>query len=309
MARMRFPRRPQYDWKLRTRTLGLGKRTLLMAIVNLTPDSFSGDGLLRRKTNHLSPTAVAERGTSAALAALDGGADMIDLGAESTRPNAKPISADEEQERLLPVLEGVLKARPDAVISADTYHAATARAAAHAGAEIVNDVSGLGWDEQMAAAVADSGCGLVLMHTRGRPAEWKTQPRIPPADVVPLVFAGLCERLALAESAGILSERVIIDPGFGFGKLGAENVTLLAGMTRLHELNRPLLVGVSRKGFLGELVQPLQKEELPLDDARRIATVSAGVIAVLGGAHVLRVHELQVARESVAVADSVLTSE
>ncbi len=161
----------------------------------------------------------------------------------------------------------------------------------------------------MAAAMAETSCGLVLMHTRGRPTEWRQQEPIPPAQVLPTVFAGLCERLSLAESAGIDSERVMVDPGFGFGKAGAENVRLLAGLMRLHELSRPLLVGISRKGFLGELVRPVQPEALPVAEARRMATAAAGVIAVLGGAHVLRVHDVQAARESVAVADAVLAAE
>jgi dihydropteroate synthase len=308
MARMPFSPRPRFAWKLRSRTLALGDRTLLMAIVNLTPDSFSGDGLLRRKTDIRSPEAVAELGTAAAITALDGGADIVDLGAESTRPNAVGISADEEQEQLLPVVESLMKFRPTAVISADTYHAATARAATKAGAEIVNDVSGLEWDPEMAAAVAQAGSGLVLMHSRGRPTEWRDLERISADSVVPMVFAGLCERLYLAESAGIASERVMVDPGFGFGKAGMENVILLSCLTRLHELGRPLLVGVSRKGFLGQLVRPVQPAGLPIADARRLATAAAGVVAVLGGAHVLRVHDVQVARETVAVADAVMNA-
>lgn len=303
---MPFIARPRFNWKLRSRTLPLGERTLLMAIVNLTPDSFSGDGLLRRKTDLRTPEAVAEIGSAAAISAIDGGADIIDLGAESTRPNATPISADQEQADLLPVVEAVLKERPEAVISADTYHASTARAAAAAGAEIVNDVSGLEWDSEMGNVVAETGCGLVLMHTRGRPSEWSTQSRMSPQEVVPVVFAGLCERLSLAEAAGISTESLVLDPGFGFGKVGAENVSLLAGMARLHELNRPLLVGVSRKGFLGEIVRPLQKERLQVAEARRMATASAGVIAAVSGAHLVRVHDVQIARETLAVADEVL---
>ena len=298
--------RSRVEWKLRSRSLALGARTLVMAIVNLTPDSFSGDGLLRRKSDVQSAEAFAEWGASAAMAAWDGGADIVDLGAESTRPQATPISAAEEQGRLLPVLEAFLSARPEAIVSADTYHAATARAAVRAGAEIVNDVSGLEWDADMAAAVAETGCGLVLMHTRGRPAEWREQAALPADQVVATVFGGLRERLALAGAAGIASDRIVIDPGFGFGKVGAENVSLLAGLERLHELGRPLLVGVSRKGFLGELVRPLQPAALPVSEARRLATAAAGLVAVLQGAHILRMHDVQSARESAAVADAVL---
>jgi len=305
MARMSLAARPSYRWKLRTRTLELGERTRLMAILNLTPDSFSGDGLLARSPGEHNIDASID----AAIAALDAGADIVDLGAESTRPGASPLTSAQEQARLLPVLEGLLRARPQAIVSVDTYHAETARAAVLAGAEIVNDVSGLEWDNTMAATIAEIGCGLVMMHTRGRPSEWRTQPRLAPADVLPVVFAGLCERLISAEAAGVASERIVADPGFGFGKIDGENMFLLAGLSRLHELGRPLLVGLSRKGFLGNTVQPLQSGNLSAADARRIATTAANVAAILAGAHILRVHELQPAREAAAIADAILAAE
>jgi dihydropteroate synthase len=289
-----------YRWQLRTRTLELGSRTHLMAIINITPDSFSGDGLSQCSV---------EEAVAAAVRAHDNGADMLDLGAESTRPGATPISATEEQSRLLPVLEGLVRERPRAVISVDTYHASTARAAIRLGVEIVNDVSGLEWDSDMARTVADSGCGLVLMHARGRPAQWKLQTRLPPSKVLPTVFSGLCERLTLAEASGLSSERILIDPGFGFGKVDHENVVLLAGLPRLHELGRPLLVGLSRKSFLANLVQSVQSSSLPIPETRRVATITGNVAAILAGAHVLRVHELQAAREAAAVADALLEAE
>jgi len=310
-AMNRSQTRSTFEWQLRTRKLMLGQRTLLMAIVNLTPDSFSGDGLLSAGgTVGLGPrAAVIKLAVASAIEAIDAGADIVDLGAESTRPNATPISTEQEQGRLLPVLEQVLHARPDAVLSVDTYHAGTARAAARAGAEIVNDVSGLTWDPSMSNAVAQCGCGLVLMHARGRSAEWQTLPGLDGEEVVPLVFAGLCEQLAQAEAAGIRTERIVLDPGFGFGKRGGENFALLARLGRLRELGRPLLVGLSRKGFLGEAVKPFQQRELPLSEARRIATAAANVAAMLAGAHVVRVHDLQAAQEAAAIADAVLQAE
>jgi dihydropteroate synthase len=232
----------------------------------------------------------------------------VDLGAESTRPNATPISSEQEQARLLPVLEQLLRERPHAIVSVDTYHAETARAAARAGAEIINDVSGLTWDDSMASVVAQSGCGLVLMHARGRSGEWQSLPGLDSNAVVPVVFAGLCEQLVQAEAVGIRTERIVIDPGFGFGKRGAENFALLAGLGRLRELGRPLLVGLSRKGFLGDVVKPLQRKNLGLAEARRIATVAGNVTAILAGAHVLRVHDLQAAREAAVIADAVLSA-
>ena len=301
--------RSRFEWQLRTRKLALGERTLLMVIVNLTPDSFSGDGLLSAGgTLGLGPrVAVTKLAVATAIEAVDAGADIIDLGAESTRPNATPISSEQEQARLLPVLEQVLRERPKAVVSVDTYHADTARAAARAGAEIINDVSGLTWDTSMADVVAQSGCGLVLMHARGRSNEWQTLPGLESDTVVPIVFAGLCEQLAQAEAAEIRTERIVLDPGFGFGKRGAENFALLARLGRLRELGRPLLVGLSRKGFLGEALKRLQRPKVDLAEGRRIATAAANVTAILAGAHVLRVHDLQAAQEAAAIADAVIT--
>ncbi len=271
-----------------------------MAIVNLTPDSFSGDGLAAAGT---------ESGIASAVAAVDGGADIVDLGAESTRPGAEPLSPAEEQARLLPVVEGLLKARPGAIVSVDTYHASTARAAAMAGAEIINDVSGMLWDEAMAEAVEATRCGLVLTHTRGNPKDWRHQPALKPTEVMPLVMRGLREQLVFAQAAGVSMQSIVIDPGFGFGKLGGENFVLLAGMDRLHELKYPLLAGLSRKGFLGEAVRCLQEKPLPLAEARLTATVAGNVAAVLQGVHLLRVHDVQAAREAAIVGDAVLAQE
>ncbi len=302
---MAFAARTHLDWQLRSRVLPLGQRTLLMAIVNLTPDSFSGDGFAAR-----GPQAALE----AACAAADGGADIVDLGGESTRPGATPLSAAEEEGRLLPVLAALRRERPDAILSVDTYHAATARAAAVAGAEIINDVSGLRWDQAMAATVAETGCGLVLMHTRGRPNEWRSLPRQSHEEVVNNVLLGLAEGMAKAESAGVSRECIVLDPGFGFGKKGPENFALLANLPQLQRFGRGVLVGLSRKGFLGETVRPVQpagtpKEgETPASVLRRNGTLAGNVAAILGGAHLLRVHDLQAAKEAAAIADAVLAA-
>jgi dihydropteroate synthase len=286
-----------------------------MAILNLTPDSFSGDGLLGNTQNALKTTqntsittsphtpASTKLAVAAAVEALDSGADILDLGAESTRPNATPISAEEEQSRLLPVLEALLNQRPGAIVSVDTYHATTARAAARLGAEIINDVSGLAWEAGLANAVAATGCGLILMHSRGRPTEWSRLPPLPQEQVLSTVFSGLCEGLATAEAAGIATQRIVVDPGFGFGKQGAENMALLAGLGRLRELGRPLLIGLSRKRFLAQALQ-----SAGLTDDRRIATVAANTAAILAGSHILRVHDIPAAREGAAIADALLHS-
>jgi dihydropteroate synthase len=241
------------------------------------------------------------------------------------------VSADEECARLLPVLEGLLHERPQAVVAVDTSHAETARCAARAGAQILKDVSGLTWDTEMAETVARSGCGVVLMYARGRVRESLAQGPMSRDEVVPQVFAGLCESVAIAEAAGIDDERMVVDPGFGFGKRSVENFRLLAQLGRLHQLRLPLLVGLSRKGFLGEAVRPVQTEgaaagsripgsgtgvpsaltiqtAAPRAEARYVATVAGNVAAVLSGAHILRVHDVQAAREAVAVADAVLSA-
>jgi dihydropteroate synthase len=297
--------RPRFLWNLRSRTLALGDRTLIMAIINLTPDSFSGDGLV--PPNAITPASI-KLAAATAIHALDSGADILDIGAESTRPNASPLAPEEEQARLLPVLEAILHHRPSAILSVDTYHASTALAAARLGVEIINDVSGLTWDPNMAAAVAETHCGLVLMHTRGRPREWLAQGPMTAHEILPAVFAGLCESLAIAEAAGIPTNHIIADPGFGFGKRGDENFTLLANLSRLHELGCPLLIGLSRKGFLGEAIGPVQPPNFSPDPAltRRSATLAANTAAILAGAHILRVHDIQPTREAAAIADAIL---
>jgi dihydropteroate synthase len=304
--------RPYFTWRLRTRSLALGERTLVMAIVNVTPDSFSGDGTLRaavgsgrtvglEATGGVRPSLAGAAASKVAIAAgveaLDAGADIVDVGAESTRPNAVPLGQQEEQARLLPVIEGILQARPKAILSVDTYHAGTARAAARAGVEIVNDVSGLMWDEGMADVVASTGCGVVLMHTRGRPQEWAGLPALADTEVVRVVFDGLCHSLMMAEAAGIAAARIVLDPGFGFGKRGAENFVLLAGLGRLQELGRPLLVGLSRKGFLAPALRPAE---------RGAATSAGNTAAILAGAHIVRVHDVRAGVQVAAVADAVL---
>ncbi len=298
---MAFQSRLRVGWKLRTRSLLLGERTLVMAILNLTPDSFS-DGTGRLFS--------AEEGAERGVGLLDEGADVLDLGAESTRPDALPLTTGEEQARLLPTLGLIRAALPDAVLSVDTFHASTARYAIEAGAEIINDVSGLTWDGAMAGALGSAvpPPGVVLMHTRGKPREWSKLSRIGPGDVLGLVRDGLRERLAVAEGAGIPSANIVLDPGFGFGKIDDENYSLLAGLEGLRELGRPILAGVSRKGFLAKTVAEALGRGRPGVGERLPATLAANTAAILGGAHILRVHDVGPAREAAAVADAVLAN-
>jgi dihydropteroate synthase len=292
-------------WKLRSRTLELGRRTLVMGVVNITPDSFSDGG------NFLDRDAAVRRG----LELLEQGADLLDLGAESTRPGAMvgaggdaKVSAEEEQARLLPVIEGILKARAETVISVDTYKALTAKAAIGVGAEIVNDVSGFTWDAMMARISAETRCGVVLMHTRGRPDEWRGQQRLPPNVLVESVRTGLAESVERAVRAGVARESIVLDPGYGFGKKFDENYMLLARQAELLELGRPLLAGVSRKSFLGHTLADLFGGKQAPVEARETASTAALVTAILHGASIVRVHDVRSAVEAARIADAVLAS-
>jgi dihydropteroate synthase len=306
---MKLAGRSNIAWQLRTRTLELGARTLVMGVVNITPDSFSDGGSFLD----------AEAAVARCMQCLEEGADLIDLGAESTRPGSRAggtqgsddaplVGAEEEQARLLPVLEGILKERPNAVVSVDTYKAATARAAAAAGAEIINDVSGFTWDPAMPGACVDSGAGVVLTNTRGRPEEWRTQPQLAPEAVLNLVRDGLASSLAVAEAAGVRRESIVVDPGYGFGKRFGENYALLARQDHLLALGRPLLAGISRKSFLGHTLAPLYGGSPAPVGARETASVAATVAAILHGASIVRVHTVRPAVEAVHIADAVLAA-
>jgi dihydropteroate synthase len=218
------------------------------------------------------------------------------------------VSAAKEQARLLPVVEGVLRERPEAIISVDTYKAETARAVIAAGAEIVNDVSGLLWGFGMDSVAAESKCGLVLMHARGRPDEWGSQAQLEPDGLMREVRMGLEVSLQKASAAGIARESIVLDLGYGFGKRGGENFILLRRQAELLALGRPLLAGVSRKSFLGQTLAPLYGGTAAPVDARESASVAGMVAAILAGASIVRVHRVREAVEAALVADAVLGS-
>jgi dihydropteroate synthase len=290
--------RTRYIWNLRSRSLALGERTLVMGVLNVTPDSFSDGGQFLRRDY-----AVAH-----ALQMLDQGADILDIGGESTRPGSKVLEtglpAEEEMKRVLPVIEDVLRERPGTIISIDTYRSEVARAAVQAGAEIVNDVSALRWDPQMAGALAELKCGVVLMHTRGRPEEWRSQPA--PLDIMSEVKQELGQWSETAVQAGIGRDRVVIDPGFGFGKRYDENYPLLARFSELHKLGLPLLSGTSRKSFIGRTLRR-DDEDAPADQ-RLYGTLATVVASILAGAHMVRVHDVRPAVEAAKIADQVLAA-
>jgi len=288
--------RPAHTWRLRTRTLELGPRTLVMGILNVTPDSFSDGGKFLAR----------DRAVAHALKMLDGGADLLDIGGESTRPGTpvaeSGIPAAEELRRIMPVIEDVLRERPGAILSVDTYKAEVARAAVNAGCEIVNDVSALRWDHQMAATVVDLACGVVLMHTRGRPQEWRDLP--PSADIVAEVKTDLRDYAESALARGIAKDQIMLDVGMGFGKKFEQNYPLLAGLDQLQGLGFPLLVGTSRKSFIGRTLSHDGQDAPP--DQRLYGSIAAMTASVLKGAHIVRVHDVKPAVEAVKIADEVL---
>ena len=286
--------RTVFHWSVGSRAIELGRRTLIMGIINVTPDSFSDGGL------HLDPGQAVAHG----LRLLDEGADILDIGGESTRPGAKAesVSAEEEMSRVLPVIKALKQARPEALLSVDTYKAEVAKAAVLAGAEIVNDVSAFRWDRAMAKTVAESRCGAVLMHMRGRPEEWRAQP--PATDIVLQVKRELRDWAETAVLAGVRRERIVLDPGFGFGKNFDENYPLLSRFAEMAALGLPLLAGVSRKSFLGRTLARDGKDALLQE--RLNATLAAHTALILAGVHILRTHDVKPAVEAARVADAIL---
>jgi len=278
--------RKRYTLQLPTGPLVLGERTLVMGIINVTPDSFADGGL------RLDPARAIED----ALAMVDAGADLVDVGAESTRPGAPALGEDEERARLLPVVEG-LAGRLGVPLSVDTYKAGVADAALARGAAIVNDISGLRFDPALARVVAARGAGLVLMHHRGRSADMYEHARYD--DVAGEVAGELAARVADAVAAGVARDRLLVDPGLGFAKRAADSYAALAGLDRLVALDLPVLVGPSRKSFVGEPLGGVPPA------ARGWGTAAAVAAAVLLGAHVVRVHDVAEMVDVVRVADRV----
>jgi dihydropteroate synthase len=260
-----------------------------MGIVNVTPDSFS-DGGLRFD---------AGRAIAHALQQVADGADLIDVGGESTRPGAPPVDADEEWRRVGPVIEG-LRGRASVPISIDTYKASIAERALAAGATIVNDISALAYEPALADVVREAGAAVILMHTRGRPQAMYAEAQY--ADVVAEVVAELAGRGRAARTAGIAVDRIIYDPGFGFAKKAAHSLELLAGLSRLHALGGPLLSGPSRKSFLTTAIG-----DIPPPD-RVWGTAAAVTASILAGAHIVRVHDVKAMVQVARTADAIVAA-
>jgi len=286
-----------FQWNVGSRVLELGRRTLIMGVVNLTPDSFSDGGIY----------IDAEKAVVRAEQLLDEGAAIIDVGGESTRPGAtEPVSEEEERRRVLPVIRDLKRRRPDAVVSVDTYKASVARAAVELGAEVVNDVSGFRWDPKMAKTLAELKVGAVLMHTRGRPEEWRSLPPI--GDPVLMVKRDLRQWAETATLAGVKRDRLVLDPGFGFGKRFEENYPLLAHFAELQQMGFPLLAGVSRKSFIGRMLARDGKDKDAGVAERLYGTLAAETILILKGAHIIRTHDVRSAVGAARVADAIVAS-
>jgi len=272
--------RKQYYWKLKQREVKLGERTLLMGVLNVTPDSFSDGGKF----------ADPDRAFARAVEMEEQGADIIDIGAESTRPGAERITADMEMQRLVPVLKR-LRDRLSVPISVDTYKAEVAERAIELGAEIINDPSGLTFEPQLGRVVSNHDAGLVLNHMRGRPETWAKL--APMRDPMTSILRDLDAALGRARGVGINRARLAIDPGFGFGKRKEQNSLILDRLSELAALDLPILVGPSRKSFLAHA----SPEET------QYATAAAVAIAVLRGAHIVRVHDVRAMRAAADVVD------
>jgi dihydropteroate synthase len=263
---------------------------VVVGILNVTPDSFSDGG------DFLDPEAAA----SHAVAMIDEGAGIIDIGGESTRPGSDPVPQKEETRRVVPVIERILAARPEALISIDTYRSATVSAALEAGASMVNDVTALRGDPRMAPVVADAQCPVILMHMQGEPKTMQREPRY--EDAVSEVRDFLGSRAEHAIAAGVGPEKIIVDPGIGFGKTLEHNLALLRNLEAVFALGFPILVGASRKTFIGKLTGVEEAKD------RVFGTVATTVLAYEKGATLFRVHDVRANRDALAVAQAVLGS-
>lgn len=277
--------RTHYTIHCRKRTFTLGKRTLLMGVLNVTPDSFSDGGLFFDK----------EAATARGLKMVEEGADLIDIGGESTRPGSKPLGLDEELRRVIPVIESLAK-EMDVPISIDTYKSDVAKKAIEAGAQIINDITGLQLDPSLSQVAAKEDVPLVLMHVRGNPETM--QKNIHYESLFSEIIQYLKDSIQRAESAGVNPEKIIIDPGIGFGKTVDDNLLILKNLQEFKILGKPLLLGTSRKSFIGKILNADVTERLE-------GTLSSIVVGVLNGAHIIRCHDVIQAKKAIAIADAV----
>lgn len=280
----------------------LGTRPLIMGIVNVTPDSFSGDGLLRERD-------MVAAAVDQAARFLADGADILDIGGESTRPGAAPVAADEEIARVVPAIRAIRARFPEAAISIDSFKAATAEAALDAGADWINDVWALAADPGMAALAAARGCPVVLMHNRSKPGHAEIDKRLGGSyrapdytDFLPEVLAEMTALVERATAAGIARERIILDPGVGFGKTVAQNMMLIDKLDRVRALGQPVLLGASRKSFIGKVLDVEADERVD-------GTAATTAVGVMRGADILRVHDVRRMAHVARMTHAIVTAE
>ncbi len=283
---MREPvRENERRWEFSSRQLRLGGFPLIMGIVNVTPDSFSDGG------NYLTPDAAVNH----ALSLVEDGADILDIGGESTRPNATPVSEQDELRRVVPVIECLAK-RTDKLISIDTTKAQVARQALKAGAKIVNDISGLTFDANMPAVCSEANAGVICMHIQGTPQTMQDNPHY--EDVVHEIRAFFAERLQSLDQAGISREQVVLDPGIGFGKSAQHNLQIISNIRAFHELGRPILIGHSRKRFLAKVLNRSV-------DERTHGTIGIAIALAMQSTDIIRVHDVRAVRDALVAWDAV----
>lgn len=279
----------KFEWTCRDVRLPLWKRTHIMGILNVTPDSFSDGG------EFVEPSVAVER----ALTMIKDGADIIDIGGESTRPGAEPVSATEELDRVLPVIEALAK-ETTIPISIDTYKSNVAEQAINAGAKIINDISGFHFDKKIVPIAAKYNTGCVLMHIKGEPRNMQKNPHYD--DVLGEISDYLIKSIAIAQKAGLNKNNIVIDPGIGFGKRFVDNLEIIRELKKLNVLNCPVLVGPSRKSFIGQIL------ELP-PDQRLAGTAAVVAISIINGANIVRVHDIKEISRVTKIVDAILQKE
>jgi len=281
--------RKEYILQVNGKNYTLGQRTWVMGVINVTPDSFSEGGL------YLDKNKAVERG----LQLREEGSDIIDIGGESTRPGSEPISQEEELRRVIPVISA-LREKTDSLISIDTTKSEVARAALDAGADIINDISSFRFDPKMLSLAAQYDVPVILMHMKGKPKTMQVNPFY--ENVLLEVKSFLKEKLEVAQAAGIKKEKIIIDPGIGFGKMFKDNLVLINNLNFFGDLDRPILIGTSRKSFIGKILNSPPQERLE-------RTIASAILSIIHGAHILRVHDVASVKRAVLVAEAIINED
>jgi dihydropteroate synthase len=278
--------RKEYTLQINDKKYTLGQRTWMMGVINITPDSFSDGGL------HFDKDKAVAKG----LQLREEGSDIIDIGGESTRPGSEPVTEEEELRRVIPVISA-LREKTDSLISIDTTKSGVARAALDEGADIINDISSSGFDPKMFSLAAQYGSPLILMHMKGEPKTMQVNPFY--ENVLLEVKSFFKERIEAAQVAGIKKEKIIIDPGIGFGKRHKDNLILINNLHFFEDLGQPILIGTSRKSFIGKILNSSAQQRLE-------GTIASSVLSILHGAHILRVHDVAAVKKAVLVAEAII---